>query len=92
MALECFFFDQGGPLLCDSIKRDGEVIRAHVVNGAWTLNYKPGRLRAYAGSNLVTEHAANLVRTVKIPPDMSGDYNKLITWAEAQEFYRERET
>lgn len=81
---EVFFFDKGGPLLCYSIKRDGEKIRAQVVNGAWTMLYEPGKLEAYAGSVLMNTVATTIVRTVPIPSGMRGDYNALICWAESQ--------
>lgn len=90
MTREVFFFDRGGPLLCEDIKRDSGEIRAYVVNGNWHLRCGHGRVNCYDGAgDKRSEHAGRIVRAVAIPSGMRGDYNALIVWAESQTGDRE---
>lgn len=96
MTTEVFFFDIGGPLLCERIKQDGESIRAIVVNGGWFLRYEPGALSCYANTDadsLVNVVRCRIVERIPIPkeedsPRLKRNYNDLIVWAEGKRVVR----
>lgn len=63
---------------------DGKVVSGDVENGAWHFLVDGNEIQAKDGRFIVNRWHYNVKHTVEIPPDVRGNYNEVIEWAQEQ--------
>jgi nitrate reductase beta subunit len=91
MAKRSVLFIDGNPLYVENIKRNGDVLNARVINGAWALRIKGKVAYAKSGRQVVNKWGFAVLEEVEIPDDKDfsydpwgRDYNAAIQWAKKQ--------